>query len=87
MFVYLLRCLSGQRVVNLSIQVGKLSDGTVQMIVDGDYRRLEPISIDIPPARRYRKSKDNKHDYKDYGERLKFLQKLVDEIGATHTHT
>ena len=36
MFVYLLRCLSGQRVVNLSIQVGKLSDGTVQMIVDGD---------------------------------------------------
>ena len=35
MFVYLLRCLSGQRVVNLSIQVGKLSDGTVQMIVDG----------------------------------------------------
>lgn len=87
MFVYLLRCLSGQRVVNLSIQVGKLSDGTVQMIVDGDYRRLEPISIDIPPARRYRKSKDNKHDYKDYGERLELLQKLVDEIGATHTYT
>ena len=29
MFVYLLRCLSGQRVINLSIQVGKLSDGAV----------------------------------------------------------
>lgn len=87
MFVYLVRCLIGRKINQLSIMVGMLSDGTYQMIVETDGRRVEPRQMDVPPTRRYRKSKDNKHDYKDYGERLEFLQKLVNEIGATHMHT
>lgn len=87
MFIYLIRCLIGCKVEHLSLMVGALTDETYQMIVEGDYRRLEPASIEIPPTKRYRKNKDNKHDYKDYSKRLEYLQKLVDEVGATHTHT
>ncbi len=86
MFVYLLRCLIGHRVEYLSLQVGTLSDGSYQIVVYGDNKRLQPASVEIPHTRRYRKNKDNKHDYKDYSKRLEALQKIVDEIGATHMH-
>lgn len=86
-FIYLVKCLVGRKVEWLKVTMGTLNDGSYQMIVEGDYRRLEPASIEIPPTRRYRKNKDNEHDYKDYSKRLEYLQKLVDEIGATHTHT
>lgn len=86
MFVCLLRRLSGQRVVNLSIQVGKLSDGTVQMIVEGDRKRLEPTGITLPPIRRKRKGKGKPY-FCDYSERLKTVQKIVDEINIQPTRT
>lgn len=86
MFVYLLRCLIGRKVENLSLTVGTLADGSVQMIVEGDGQRLQPADIEIPHTRRYRKNKDNKHDYKDYSKRIEAMQELVEEIGATHTH-
>lgn len=87
MFIYLLRCLVGCKVNHLSLIVGVLSDGAAQMIVEGDGKRLQPAGIDIPPTRRYRKNKDNRHDYKDYTKRIEALQKLVDEMGATLMRT
>lgn len=82
-FIYLVKCLVGRKVEHLKVTVGTLNDGSYQMIVEGDNRPLQPQQIDLPPTRRYRKNKDNEHDYKDYSKRLEYLQKLVDGIGAT----
>lgn len=86
-FVYLLRCLVGRTVNNLSIEIGTLSDGTVQMIVEGDYKRLDPADIYIPPVKRHWKKEGvNPKDWQDYTDRLNAVQKMVEGI-ATHTHT
>jgi hypothetical protein len=86
MFVYLLRCLFGRKVENLSIEVGPLSDGSVQMIVEGYGKRLEPASIDLPPIKRKRKKKGKPY-FCDYSERLKAVQKIVDEMNIQPTRT
>lgn len=86
MFVYLLRCLLGRTVKMLSIEVGPLSDGTAQMIVEGDGKRLEPTGITLPPIRRKRKEKGKPY-FCDYSERLKAVQKIVDEINIQPTRT
>lgn len=79
MFVYLLRCLFGQRVGYLSLQVGTLSDGTAQMIVEGDGKRLEPANIHIPSVKRHRKKEGvNSKDWQDYTERLNAVQMIVE---------
>lgn len=85
MFVYLLRCLFGRTVKNLSIEVGPLSDGTAQMIVEGDGKRLKPTGITLPPIRRKRKEKGKPY-FCDYSERLKAVQKIVDEMNVQPTH-
>lgn len=84
MFGYLLRCLFGRTVKNLSIEVGPLSDGTVQMIVEGDCKQLEPTDITLPPIRRKRKEKGKPY-FCDYSERLKAVQKIVDEMNIQPT--
>lgn len=86
MFVYLLRCLFGRTVKMLSIEVGPLSDGTVQMIVEADCKRLKPTGITLPPIRRKRKEKGKPY-FCDYSERLKTVQKIVDEINIQPTRT
>lgn len=86
MFVYLLRCLFGRRVENLSLQVGTLSDGTYQMVVYGDSKRLEPTGITLPPIRRKRKEKGKPY-FCDYSERLKTVQKIVDEVNIQPIRT
>ena len=87
MFIYLVKCLVGRKVRWLKITVGTLDDGSVQMIVEGDNRPLRPQQIDLPPTRRYRKNKDNEHDYKDSSKRLEYLQKLVDGmVQPTRAH-
>ena len=84
MFVYLLRCLIGRAVKQLSVQVGTLTDGSTQMIVEGDGKRLEPQPMNVPKTRRHRKKEGvNAKDWKDYTDRLKFTQELVNRIGAT----
>lgn len=84
-FVYLLRCLWGRKVVNLLIQVGMLSDGTVQMIVEGDNKRLQPIDIHLPPIKRKRKEKGKPY-FCDYSERLKTVQNIVDKVNIQPSH-
>lgn len=86
MFVYLLRCLFGRTVENLSIGVGPLSDGSVQMIVEGDNVRLSPADIELPPIKRRRKEKGKPY-YCDYSERFEAVQKIVDEVNIQPTHT
>lgn len=86
MFVYLLRCLFGRTVKMLSIEVGSLPDGTVQMIVEGNCKRLEPTGITLPPIRRKRKEKGKPY-FCDYSERLKAVQKVVDEVNIQPTRT
>ncbi len=79
MFVRLLRCLFGRRVENLSLQVGTLSDGTAQMIVEGDGKRLNPADIHIPSVKRHRKKEGvNPKDWQDYTDRLNAVQKIVE---------
>ena len=85
-FVYFLRCLVGRTVNNLSIEIGSLADGGVQMTVEGDYKRLEPTGIMLPPIRRKRKEKGKPY-FCDYSERLKNVQKIVDEINIQPTRT
>lgn len=85
MFVYLLRCLFGRTVKMLSIKVGPLSDGTVQMIIEGDGKWLESTGITLPPIRRKRKEKGKPY-FCDYSERLKAVQKIVDEMNVQPTH-
>lgn len=81
MFVYLLRCLFGQRVGYLSLQVGMLSDGTVQMVAEGDGKRLEPANIHIPSVKRHRKKEGvNPKDWQDYTDRLNAVQKIVESM-------
>lgn len=78
-FVCLMKCLHGRKVEYLSIEIGTLSDGSYQMIIEGDGKRLTPADIDIPKTRRYRKNKDNRHDRKDYTERIKMLEQMVEQ--------
>lgn len=84
MFVYLLRCLFGRTVEKLSIEVGPLSNGSVQMIVEGDNVRLSPADIELPPIKRKRKEKGKPY-FCDYSERLKAVQKIVDEVNIQPT--
>ncbi len=86
MFVYLLRCLFGRTVESLSIEIGTLSDGNVQMIVEGDNVRLSPADIPLPPIKRKRKEKGKPY-FCDYSERLKAVQKIVDEANIQPTRT
>lgn len=86
MFVYLVRCLIGRKVENISFTVGTLSDGSVQTVVEGDGKRLSPADIGLPPIRRKRKEKGKPY-FCEYSERLKALQKIVDEnIQPVYTH-
>lgn len=79
MFVYLLRCLFGRTVGNLSLQVGTLSDGTYQMVVYGDSKRLNPADIHIPSVKRHRKKEGvNPKDWQDSTDRLNAVQKIVE---------
>lgn len=86
MFVYLLRCLLGRRGENLSIELGPLPDGSVQLVVYGDNVRLSPVDIELPPIRRKRKEKGKPY-FCDYSERLKAVLKIVDEVNIQPTHT
>lgn len=88
MFVYLLRCLIGQKIETLSLTVGTLPDGTVQMIVEGDGKRLRPANIALPPVKHHYKKVDGKiEDWKDYKARLEAVTRLVGEIGQpSRTH-
>lgn len=86
MFVRLLRCIWGRAVKRLSIEVGQLSDGTAQMIVYGDGKRLEPAGMMLPPIRRKRKEKGKPY-FCDYSGRLKAVQKVVDEMNIQPTRT
>lgn len=86
MFVRLLACLFGRRLKYLSLQVGTLSDGTYQMVVYGDSKRLEPTGITLPPIRRKRKEKGKPY-FCDYSGRLKAVQKIVDEMNIQPTRT
>ncbi|WP_315087304.1 hypothetical protein [Bacteroides heparinolyticus] len=88
MFVYLLRCLLGRTAKTLSIEVGPLSDGTVQMIVEADGKRLEPADIYIPSVKRHRKKKGiNPKDWQDYTDKLNAVQKIVEGMSQpTRTH-
>lgn len=73
------RCLVGRKVGHLSLMVGTLSDGSYQMIVEGDSKRLSPADILLPPVKRKRKEKGKPY-FCDYSERLKAVQSLVDKI-------
>lgn len=84
MFVRLIRCLFGRKVENLSIEIGPLSDGSVQMIVEADDKRLAPSGIDLPPIKRKRKKKGKPY-FCDYSERLKAVQKIVGEMNIQPT--
>ncbi|MDE5677380.1 hypothetical protein [Phocaeicola sp.] len=88
MFVRLLACLFGRTVGNLSIELGPLPDGSVQMIVEADGKRLEPLGIKLPPVKRHRKKEGvNPKDWQDYTDRLNAVQKLVESMSQpTHTH-
>lgn len=88
MFVNVVRCLTGHKVSHLSIMVGVLTDGSYQLIVEGDGKRLVPANITLPPVKHHYKKVDGKvEDWKDYKARLEAVQALVDEIGQpTHTH-
>lgn len=86
MFAYLLRCLFRRTVKMLSIEVGSLSCGKAQMIVEGDRKRLEPTGITLPPIRRKRKEKGKPY-FCDYSERLKTVQKIVDEVNIQPIRT
>lgn len=88
MFVKLVRCLIGRKVEHLSLTVGTLSDGSHQMIVEADGKRLVPANMTLPPVKHHYKKVDGKvEDWKDYKARLEAVQSLVDEIGQpTHTH-
>ncbi len=88
MFVYLLRCLIGQKIETLSLTVGTLPDGTVQMIVEVDGKRLRPANIALPPVKHHYKKVDGKiEDWKDYKARLEAVTRLVGEIGQpSRTH-
>lgn len=79
MFVNVVRCLVGRKVGHLSLMVGTLSDGSYQMIVEGDSKRLSPADILLPPVKRKRKEKGKPY-FCDYSERLKAVQSLVDKI-------
>lgn len=78
-FVKLVRCLVGCKVSHLSITVGVLTDGTYQLIVEGDGKRLVPADIVLPPIKRKRKEKGKPY-FCDYSERLKAVQSLVDKM-------
>lgn len=81
MFVRLLACLFGRTVGNLSLQVGTLSDGTYQMVVYGDSKRLEPADIHIPSVKRHRKKEGvNPKDWQDYTDRLNAIERIVKEV-------
>lgn len=88
MFVKLVRCLIGRKVEHLSLTVGVLSDGSHQLIVEADGKRLTPADIALPPVKHIYKRKDGKcKEWHDYKARLDALQRIVDEIGQpTHTH-
>jgi hypothetical protein len=86
MFVYLLRCIHGRNVRHISIEIGTLSDGNVQMVVEGDNLRLSPTDIELPPIRRKRKEKGKPY-FCDYSERLKTVQKIVDEMNIQPIRT
>lgn len=82
MFVKLVRCLIGRKVSHLSIMVGVLTDGSYQMIVEADGKRLVPANITLPPVKHIYKRKDGKcKEWHDYKARLNALQRIVDEIG------
>lgn len=87
-FIHLVKCLVGRKVEHLKVTVGTLNDETYQMIVEGDYRRLEPANIDLPPIKCRRKSKRlNRKKTNDYSARLKAVEGLVNELYPTHVHT
>lgn len=88
MFVKLVRCLTGRKVEHLSLTVGTLSDGSYQMIIEGDGKRLVPANITLPPVKHIYKRKDGKcKEWHDYKARLDALQRILDEIGQPmHTH-
>lgn len=88
MFVRLIRCLFGRKVVNLSIEVGPLSDGSAQMIVESDGKRLAPAGIYISPVKRHRKKEGvNPKDWQDYTDRLDAVQKIVEGLSQpTRAH-
>lgn len=82
MFIYLIRCLIGRKVEHLSLMVGTLSDGSFQLIVEGDGKRLVPANITLPPVKHIYKRKDGKRkEWHDYKARMDTLQKIVDEVG------
>ena len=89
MFIYLLRCLYGRKVKHLALTIGTLSDGTCQMIVEGDNVRLQPAGIELPSIKHiYKRKGDGKRKERHcYKGRLNALQTLVDELGQpSHAH-
>lgn len=88
MFVNVVRCLIGHKVEFLSLTVGTLSDGGVQIVVEGDGKRLQPADIALPSVKRHRKKEGvNPKDWQDYTERLKAVEKIVEGISQPmHAH-
>lgn len=79
MFVNVVRCLIGRKIERISLTVGTLSDGSYQMIIEADGKRLAPADVELPPIKRKRKEKGKPY-FCDYSDRLKAVQSLVDKV-------
>ena len=82
-FVVLLRHLLYRTVKWLSIMIG-MKEGTVQMIVEGDNVRLNPVNITLPTVKHhYERTGGKIREWHDYQERLEAVQTIVNGLRFT----